>query len=255
MLRRGEVTLTELGGGVGRLAWPAGEPPAVDALLATVADAFERRALVRVEALVPTADLASLRAAGRAGLRREGVVRGAASDLVLLARLAGDPQPGTAEGFFGMLNASLPRKRAIAQGVIRHRDGRVLLVEQTYKREWELPGGVVDPGESPRAAARREVAEELGVDLQPVRLLAVNWLPPWFAWDDACVFLFDFGRHDDGLLDRLRLQPAEISAVHWCDEPTAAARGSRSAAPVLRRLWQHDGAPLYLEGGADPRGG
>lgn len=229
--------------------------------------AYDVLGLVRVEAHVDQGDLRALRLAGRVGFRREGVMRSrgltgdARRDTVLLARLASDPQPGTREAFFGMLNASLPRKRVIAQGVVRDGSGRVLLCEQTYKPEWDLPGGVVEPSESPRTAARREVLEELGLDLEPVRLLAVNWLPPWFAWDDACTFLFDLGQQPDGLRGRLALQPTEIRAVHWCDRSTVAHRASRATAVVLDRLWDRlwdplgdsDGGPLYLEAGADPR--
>ena len=43
-------------------------------------------------------------------------------------------------------------------------DGRVLLVHQTYGGcRWGLPGGRLEPGESPQQAAVREVAEEAGV--------------------------------------------------------------------------------------------
>ena len=44
---------------------------------------------------------------------------------------------------------------------------RVLLVRHTYgdRRRWELPGGWLHAGEDPDAAARREVAEELGIDV------------------------------------------------------------------------------------------
>jgi ADP-ribose pyrophosphatase YjhB (NUDIX family) len=38
-------------------------------------------------------------------------------------------------------------------------DGRVLLVEPTYKPYWELPGGVVEADESPHTAACRELKE------------------------------------------------------------------------------------------------
>lgn len=39
---------------------------------------------------------------------------------------------------------------------------------------WELAAGLVDPGESPRAAARRELHEELGFDLEPDQLLPLG---------------------------------------------------------------------------------
>jgi 8-oxo-dGTP pyrophosphatase MutT (NUDIX family) len=42
--------------------------------------------------------------------------------------------------------------------------GRVLLVRHTYgRRWWDLPGGVIQHGEPPSEAARREMAEELGL--------------------------------------------------------------------------------------------
>ncbi len=39
----------------------------------------------------------------------------------------------------------------------------VLLVRSSYRAEWNLPGGGVWPGETPEAAARRELMEELGL--------------------------------------------------------------------------------------------
>ncbi len=45
-------------------------------------------------------------------------------------------------------------------------DGRVLLVHQTYGGcRWGLPGGRLEPGESPQQAAVREVAEEAGLEV------------------------------------------------------------------------------------------
>jgi 8-oxo-dGTP pyrophosphatase MutT (NUDIX family) len=43
---------------------------------------------------------------------------------------------------------------------------RVLLVRHTYGRaDWELPGGSIKSSEEPMAAARREIHEELGIDI------------------------------------------------------------------------------------------
>ncbi|MCW2930382.1 MAG: ADP-ribose pyrophosphatase, partial [Actinomycetia bacterium] len=57
--------------------------------------------------------------------------------------------------------ASLARKRMAASALFRDEAGRVLLVEPTYKPVWDLPGGAVEAEESPHAACRREVREEL----------------------------------------------------------------------------------------------
>lgn len=48
--------------------------------------------------------------------------------------------------------------------------GRVLMVRHTYRKcdEWQLPTGGVRRGELPEAAARRELAEEVGVEVGPM---------------------------------------------------------------------------------------
>ncbi|MGO1166529.1 MAG: NUDIX domain-containing protein, partial [Janibacter sp.] len=87
--------------------------------------------------------------------------------------------------FIRVLNSRLPKKRLIAQGVLRTDDDRIALCQLVYKKDWDLPGGIVDPDESPAHCVVREVKEELGLDVTVQGLLAVNWLPPYRGWDDA----------------------------------------------------------------------
>lgn len=49
--------------------------------------------------------------------------------------------------------------------------GRFLLIEAAHRGGWESPGGWREPGESPRAAAVREVSEETGLALEETALV------------------------------------------------------------------------------------
>jgi ADP-ribose pyrophosphatase YjhB (NUDIX family) len=53
----------------------------------------------------------------------------------------------------------------------------VLLQRRDDNRLWGLPGGGVEPGESVREAVVREVREETGLDVEPVRLIGVYSAP------------------------------------------------------------------------------
>ena len=73
------------------------------------------------------------------------------------------------------------------------REGRVLTVRKAGSTRFMLPGGKIDPGESPREAAVREVMEEVGVDVsgrgEPLgRFHDVAANEPG-AWVDATVFV------------------------------------------------------------------
>jgi 8-oxo-dGTP diphosphatase len=49
----------------------------------------------------------------------------------------------------------------------------VVLVNSRFRQVWELPGGAIDPGETPRVAAIRELVEESGCVARDTRWLGV----------------------------------------------------------------------------------
>lgn len=112
---------------------------------------------------------------------------------------------------FATYIAGLPRVLAGAAALFRDADGRVLLVEPNYREGWALPGGTIesDDGETPRQGARRETAEEIGLDIELGRLLAVDWVhgtarPPLVA------YLYDGGVLGERELKAIRLQEEEL---------------------------------------------
>lgn len=247
-----QTTVTTVSEGVARVSWTADQP--IDVVRHEVAAALVEHA--RVEALVDPDDESAQRVATWSGLRREGVMRGVTVDgrtvdRIVYARLATDVPVHEPEGFRALLNSFLPRKRAISQLLARAGEDRVLLCQLTYKQDWDLPGGVVEVGESPQVAVAREVEEELGLTIAAGQLLLTDWLPAWSGWDDALCLVFDGGDHDIGLLDAVVRQTREIRSVEFCTLEQVADRcADFTARRIAAAVANLDGpGPAYTESG------
>ncbi|HEV2375993.1 MAG TPA: NUDIX hydrolase [Streptosporangiaceae bacterium] len=160
-----------------------------------------------------------------------------------------DPQAWQAHLAEG--NATQPRKRVGADILLRDTHGRILLVDPDYKPDWDLPGGMSEANEPPTDTVRREVKEELGLEVQTGALLCLDWVSPHGPWDDSLMFIFDGGVLSDEQATRLTPTDGELAAFEFCTEEQAAKRlrpyMSRRLSAALDAL--HKGQTAYLQDG------
>src|SRR3989344_5420273 len=93
--------------------------------------------------------------------------------------------------------------------IIEH-NGKMLMIRNTYgKRQWTFPGGGIEEGETPEDAAKREVREEVGIELAEVRSLGMFISSREHKKDNIYVYS---GRVDS---EYVRIQPSEILEAQW----------------------------------------
>ena len=69
-----------------------------------------------------------------------------------------------------------PKPEAGCGAAIRDAEGRILLIQRLREPEagaWGLPGGKIDFGEPAKETARREIAEELGIEIEILGLACI----------------------------------------------------------------------------------
>lgn len=106
---------------------------------------------------------------------------------------------------------------------VRDPDGRIALVRNRWSDGWVLPGGAVEPGETPADAARREVREETGLDAElgaPLVVLDHSYVS---QEADEARFTAEYVVYDaraDGEIPQsseLGVDDGEIAAARWFD--------------------------------------
>ncbi|MFJ4791637.1 NUDIX domain-containing protein [Kitasatospora purpeofusca] len=146
--------------------------------------------------------------------------------------------------------AKMAQARMAAGALFFDAEGRVLMVEPSYKDYWEIPGGYVEIGESPLQACVREVREELGITPPIGPLLAVDWAPS-DREGDKVLYLFDGGQLAAGDLAAISLQAEELLRFGFC---SVDAVPNRTIPRLARRIVaaaraRKSGSPVYLEHG------
>ena len=116
---------------------------------------------------------------------------------------------------FRRLNTSRKREKGpvhvVNAAIVR--EGACLVAQRgpgmSYSEKWELPGGKVEPGEGPREALRREVKEELGVEVDIGPLIAHAESHPGARTFQVEVYAAELAQGTP--------RPGEHSQHRWCD--------------------------------------
>jgi ADP-ribose pyrophosphatase YjhB (NUDIX family) len=112
--------------------------------------------------------------------------------------------------------SQLPGVVVAAGALITDPDEQPLLVKPNYRDHWTVPGGICEHGEAPHEGCAREVAEEIGLDLIPGPLVAIDWSQPFGRQQRPIMHLiFDGGTLADGA--DIVLQREELDEFRFTD--------------------------------------
>ena len=123
----------------------------------------------------------------------------------------------------------------VVAAIITDASGRIFATQRGYgewKDWWEFPGGKIEPGETPEEALRREIREELDIDITVGSLLAtVEYDYPAFHLSMQC-FLCTLPAGTPRLLeheDARWLTREDLDSVRWLPADESIIKQLRGA--------------------------
>ncbi len=134
----------------------------------------------------------------------------------------------------GVVRVVSPSFTAGAIVVIERADGAILLIRQSYRHGWGLPGGLLAKGESPSEGAQREVWEEVGLRVDPIEpaTLVMDVTPRRLD------FVYRASLNDGGdVTAPVRPRSPELDAAEWfsLDALPRLQKETRNALDALGR--------------------
>lgn len=130
---------------------------------------------------------------------------------------------------------TLPKKRMAAGIIIRDSEKRILMVEPNYKSNFEIPGGVVEENESPLECCKREVLEELGLDIAVKRMLCVDYNQALGEKTESLMFIFDGGEVNPEIIAQIKIDEVELLSFQFMVLEDIKGKASDSLYNRIRR--------------------
>ena len=137
----------------------------------------------------------------------------------------------------------LPKRVSSAALVLVDAFDMVLIVKANYKEHWTFPGGIIDPGESPRQAALRETREEVGIAMMSDEVSFSMVLDRMSEYAQSYQFIFQ-ARFPEVMREQIVLQESEIEAYAFVSREQIISKDRFYAGSVLQ--WAQ-GTVGYIE--------
>src|SRR3990172_13090321 len=119
--------------------------------------------------------------------------------------------------------------RPAARAIVLDAEDRVLLIRAEWdgRSLWFTPGGRLDAGETPEAAARRELREETGLDPGMLRWEGVVWVRDWtWRWVEGDTW---YASHEWFFLARLPVRGGNLAHPERVDHTAEEVLALREA--------------------------
>lgn len=144
---------------------------------------------------------------------------------------------------------TLPKKQVGTAVLLFNTKGELLIVKPDYKDGWLVPGGSSDENESPSHCALRETKEEIGLDMQELKLIGIYYAHAKGPHSDHLKFLFHGGTLSDTQISSIILQEDELDEFKFLpiEDALPLLSGSLQASIPMALTALAKGSVGYLE--------
>lgn len=144
---------------------------------------------------------------------------------------------------------NLPKKRTGAGALFFNENNEILIVKPSYKDHWSIPGGVVEENESPRNGCVREVKEEVGLGVDNLKFLGVDYTSSMDENGESLLFMFFGGVLTAKQINNIKIAKEEINEYKFLPLEKALALLSEKLRKRIPKCLSalKNGTALYLE--------
>jgi ADP-ribose pyrophosphatase YjhB (NUDIX family) len=127
-----------------------------------------------------------------------------------------------------------------ASGLVVNQTGELLVIQRDDTRTWAIPGGSLEPGEMASEGVVREIEEETGLKVLPVRLVSIDFVP----WGKRNLLLFMFRCLRRGGEERTSTESLQVgyTPTHPLSLPMLRIHRER-----IERGLTHQGGPPFWQ--------